>query len=79
MANLYIDLTNGTDGGGGTLHDGLMEDNSGSNYAAIASTDNTHTYIAQGALDNDADDNYNGDYIYNVTRSLDLLDKTMSS
>lgn len=73
MANLYIDLTNGTDGGGGTLHDGLMEDNSGSNYAAIASTDNTHTYIAQGALDNDADDNYNGDYIYNVTRSLGAL------
>ena len=73
MANLYIDLTNGTDGGGGTVHDGLMEDNSGSNYAAIASTDNTHTYIAQGALDNDGDDEYNGDYIYNVTRSLGAL------
>lgn len=65
----YIDLVDGTDGPGNTVHDGLKEDNSGSNYTSTSGTDTTHAFIAQGALDNDTDDDYNGDWIYNVTRS----------
>jgi hypothetical protein len=62
----YADYTNGTDPVGGTVHDGLKE----ANRVATAGTDATHIYITQGAMDNDTDDNYNGDYLYNVTRSL---------
>lgn len=78
-ANYYVDYANGTDSPGGTVHDGLAEpaDPGGAVYTAIdggtTSTDATHCCLAQGAFDNDADDNYNGDYIYNVTRSAGAI------
>lgn len=73
MTDFYVDLTNGTDGTNATtVHDGKREPTA-TNYTAIASTDATHVYIAQGALDNDTDDNYNGDFLYNVTRSAGAL------
>lgn len=64
----YADYANGTDGTSGTVHDGLKEDNGGSNYTGILGTTNTTAFVAQGAFDNDTDDDYNGDYFYNVTR-----------
>ena len=62
----YLDLDNGTD-----AHAGTKE----GNYTAEASTDNTNTYVTKDVLvgDGNADDTYNGDYIYNVTRSLGAL------
>ncbi len=69
----YMDLDDGTDGGGGTLHDGLKEDNGGANYAALGATDATLIEVNTATLDNNADDNYNGDYLYNVTRGLGAL------
>lgn len=75
----YIDFTNGTDGAGGTVHDGLAEpaDPGGSVYTMIdgttTSTDTTHAVLAKDAFDNDTDDNYNGDFLYNVTRSLGVI------
>jgi hypothetical protein len=47
-----------------------MENNSGSNYTAIAGTDTTHLMVTKNAFDNDTDDDYNGDYVYNVTRGV---------
>jgi len=64
----YADYANGTDGASGTVHDGLKEDNGGSNYTGVLGTTNTTAFVAQGAFDNDTDDDYNGDYFYNVTR-----------
>ena len=62
----YCDYTNGTDGTSGTVHDGLKE----ANHTAETGTDATHVYVtATTVLDNDTDDNYNGDYLYNVTRA----------
>jgi len=63
MATIYIDLDGANAKGAGTVHDGLKED-----ATADTGTDATHLYVAQGALDNDGDDEYNGDYLYNVTR-----------
>lgn len=73
MVDYYYDYTNGTDGSAGTVHDGLKEDNSGSNYTAEASTDTTSIYVSTGVLDNTSDDDYNGDYLYNVTRSTGVI------
>jgi len=78
-ANYYIDYANGTDSPGGTVHDGLAEpdDPGGSEYTAVdgstTSTDSTHCCLALGGFDNDTDDNYNGDYLYNVTRSAGVI------
>jgi len=64
--NYYIDLDGDNGKGAGTVHDGLKE----ANDLAEAGTDNTHTYVTQGTLANNGDDEYNGDWIYNVTRGL---------
>lgn len=79
QANYYIDYANGTDSPGGTVHDGLAEpaDPGGAVYTAIdgstTATDGTHFCLAVGDFDNDTDDNYNGDYLYNVTRSTGVI------
>lgn len=78
-ANYYIDYANGTDSPGGTVHDGLAEpaDPGGAVYTAIdgstTATDGTHCCLAVGDFDNDTDDNYNGDYLYNITRSAGVI------
>lgn len=78
-ANYYVDYANGTDGGGGTVHDGLAEpaDPGGAVYTMIdatsTSTDGTHAVLAINDFDNDTDDNYNGDFLYNITRSTGVI------
>lgn len=70
MANYYIDNTNGND-----AHDGLSDPTDiASPHTAEASTDATHVYVTDGTLtDGDADDFFNGDYLYNVTRSAGAI------
>jgi len=65
MATYFIDWTNGNDTKNGTK-DG--------NHTTEASTDGTHVYVTDGTLtDGDADDFFNGDYLFNVTRSAGAL------
>ena len=79
QANYYIDYANGTDPAGGTVHDGLAEpaDPGGAVYTMIdgttTATDGTHAVLALGAFDNDTDNNYNGDFLYNITRSTGVI------
>lgn len=70
MANYYVDNTNGND-----AHDGLSDPTDiASPHTAEASTDATHVYVTDGILtDGDADDFFNGDYLYNVTRSAGAI------
>jgi hypothetical protein len=68
----HVDYANGTDGSG-TVHDGIMEDNSGANYTTETGTTTTAVYVSTSTLDNNTDDNYNGDYLYNVTRSIGVI------
>lgn len=78
-ANYYIDYANGTDSPGGTVHDGLAEpaDPGGAVYTMVdgttTATDGTHAVLAINDFDNDTDDNYNGDYLYNITRSTGVI------
>lgn len=71
----YCDYDNGGITAG-TVHDGLAEpaDPGGAVYTAVdgttTATDTTHCCLAINDFDNDTDDNYNGDYLYNVTRSI---------
>lgn len=60
----YIDLGAGTDGTSGTVHDGEME----ATRTAGTGTDANEVYIATGTMTNGTDDDYNGDYLVNVTR-----------
>ena len=66
MATHYIDFGGANTKGAGTVHDGLKEDVTA---AGAAKTTSTTLAVAQGDFDNDGDDEYNGDYVYNVNRS----------
>lgn len=60
MANYYVDYTNGND-----AHDGLREPTEDT-YTAESGTDDNDVYCS--SLEKAGDDDYNGDFFYNVTR-----------
>ena len=72
MAYYYIDYVNGND-----AHTGLREPagdyNSVTYYTTEAGTDSTHIHAPGQALIETADDAYNGDFLYNVTRGIGAL------
>ena len=67
MPTYYVDFTNGNDS-----HDGLGEGVS-SNITAETGTDATHVYVTKDTLAKTNDDDYNGDFLYNVTRSTGVI------
>jgi hypothetical protein len=67
MATYYVDYTNGSN-----THDGLGE-GVGSPITSETGTDATHIYVTKDVLDKTSDDDYNGDYLYNVTRSAGAI------
>ena len=70
MAEYYIDFTNGSDAKDGTSDPTDIA----APHSAEASTDATHVYVTDGVLtDGDADDFFNGDYIFNVTRDAGAI------
>lgn len=65
--NYYVDYTNGAD-----AKDGIKI----GNFTAEASTDTTHIYVTEDSVittDGAADDYLNGDFLYNITRSIGVI------
>lgn len=70
MAEYFVDFTNGSDAKDGTSDPA----DKSSPHSAEASTDATHVYVTDGILtDGDADDFFNGDFLFNVTRDAGAL------